>query len=51
VNGVRIRNQVILSGGAGASLGKVLRRDWPSRFKFEEQDEATLRGLAVLAEG
>ena len=51
VNGVRIRNQVILSGGARASLGKVLRRDWPSRFKFEEQDEATLRGLAVLAEG
>jgi sugar (pentulose or hexulose) kinase len=51
VNGVRIRKQVILSGGATASLNGVLRRDWPKRFTFRNEHEATLRGLAVLAEG
>jgi sugar (pentulose or hexulose) kinase len=51
VNGVRIRNEVLLSGGAQASLARVLRRDWPERFTFRCEEEATLRGLAVLAEG
>jgi sugar (pentulose or hexulose) kinase len=51
VNGTRIRKQVLLSGGATSSMDKVLRRDWPKKFTYRNEDEATLRGLAVLAEG
>jgi xylulokinase len=45
--GTRIRRDVILSGGLGG-LADVLHRDWPGRWRFKAEDEATLRGLAKL---
>jgi xylulokinase len=46
--GTKIRRNVLLSGGVSGGLAGVLHRDWPGRWKFQEQDEATLRGLAML---
>jgi xylulokinase len=44
----RIHHNVLLSGGLAADLSKVLHRDWPGKWKFKQEDEATLRGLAKL---
>jgi xylulokinase len=46
--GTRIHHDVLLSGGLADELAKVLHRDWPGRWKFKQEDEATLRGLAKL---
>ena len=46
--GTKIRRNVLLSGGVTGGLAGVLHRDWPGRWIFKEQDEATLRGLAKL---
>jgi len=46
--GTKIRRNVLLSGGVTGGLAGVLHRDWPGRWIFREQDEATLRGLAML---
>jgi sugar (pentulose or hexulose) kinase len=41
---------VFVSGGVGVALAKVLHRDWPGKWTFRSQKEATLLGLAKLAE-
>jgi sugar (pentulose or hexulose) kinase len=46
--GVPLRREVVLSGGVSDGLDKVLHRDWPGRWKFRVEEEATLRGLGTL---
>jgi xylulokinase len=46
--GVPLRRDVVLSGGVSDGLDKVLHRDWPGRWKFHAEEEATLRGLGTL---
>jgi xylulokinase len=46
--GTRMGRDVLLSGGLQATMEKVLHRDWPGRWRFHREDEATLRGLAKL---
>jgi sugar (pentulose or hexulose) kinase len=45
--GAPIRRQVVVTGGAG-KLSDVFHRDWPGKWTFKPQDEATLRGLSML---
>ncbi len=45
--GIRLRREVCVTGGG---LSKVLHRDWPGKWTFRSESEATLRGLAVLDE-
>lgn len=44
-----IKSEVVVSGGTNALTG-VMQRDWPRRFRFHNESNATLRGLWVLAE-
>lgn len=46
--GVKIRRQVITSGGAAKVLHELLYRDWPGRWTFQFEDEASLRGLSAV---
>jgi xylulokinase len=46
--GVPLRRDVVLSGGISNGLDKVLHRDWPGRWTFRIEEEATLRGLGML---
>ncbi|HSV15860.1 MAG TPA: FGGY-family carbohydrate kinase, partial [Tepidisphaeraceae bacterium] len=46
--GTKMRRNVILSGGLQGGLADVLHRDWPGRWTFQQEDEATLRGLAKI---
>jgi xylulokinase len=46
--GAKIHRDVMLSGGLQNGLADVLHRDWPGRWTFKEEDEATLRGLAKI---
>jgi sugar (pentulose or hexulose) kinase len=46
--GVKIRRTVVVSGGAQDRLDEIFHRDWPGRWTFKSEDEATLRGLALL---
>ena len=46
--GVPLRRDVVVSGGVQNGLDKVLHRDWPGRWTFRVEDEATLRGLGML---
>ncbi len=46
--GIAIDHRVMLSGGAAKSLHQVLRRDWPGRWTFRTESEASLRGLSVV---
>jgi xylulokinase len=46
--GVPLRRDVVLSGGVSDGLDKVLHRDWPGRWRFHIEEEATLRGLGTL---
>lgn len=46
-NAVRIHKEVVITGGAG-KLATIFRRDWPGRWSFRRQKEATLGGLARL---
>jgi len=43
-----LRRDVVLSGGVSDGLDKVLHRDWPGRWRFRVEEEATLRGLGML---
>jgi len=45
--GTRIDPRVVVTGGAGNN--GVFHRDWPGKWKFHKEDEATLRGLAKLS--
>jgi xylulokinase len=47
--GTKIHRDVMLSGGAAKGLAQVFHRDWPGRWRFYLQQEASLRGLAKLA--
>ena len=44
----RIFRTVMVSGGMQSGLDKILRRDWPGRWTFRHEPEATLRGLSTL---
>jgi xylulokinase len=46
--GVKISHRVVTSGGTARALRSVLHRDWPGKWTFEYQDEASLRGLSCL---
>jgi xylulokinase len=48
--GTRMLPKVMISGG-GDALGKIMHRDWPGKWKFWLEEEATLRGLAKLQDG
>ena len=53
-NPVKLRRDVLVTGGASSgasSLIRLLRRDWPGKWAFGDEPEATLRGLATLADG
>ncbi len=50
-NRMQIRRDVIFSGGTTTGLSDLLHRDWPGKWKFKMESEATLKGLATLAEG
>jgi xylulokinase len=44
----KILRTVVVSGGAQDRLDELFHRDWPGRWTFRAEDEATLRGLARL---
>lgn len=46
----RISTDVCVGGGVGDALAAVLHRDWPGKWRFRQEKDATLRGLYVLAE-
>ncbi|HEX4053453.1 MAG TPA: FGGY family carbohydrate kinase [Tepidisphaeraceae bacterium] len=46
--GVRIRPTVFTSGGTAHALHKILYRDWPGRWRFKSEREASLRGLSRI---
>ena len=46
--GVKMHTRVVVSGGMQGELHKILHRDWPGRWKFKMETEASLRGLARL---
>ncbi len=47
--GTRFRREVLTSGGV-ERLGSIMQRDWPGKWRFRHEDEATLRGLGRLME-
>jgi hypothetical protein len=46
--GMRMLRTVMVSGGVQGWLAKVLHRDWPGRWTFWSESEATLRGLGRM---
>jgi len=46
--GLRWGRTVILTGGVQGGLHEVLHRDWPGKWEFREEEEATLRGLGTM---
>ena len=46
--GVRLRRDVVVTGGVIEGLRDVLYRDWPGQWDFKVEEEASLRGLAKL---
>jgi xylulokinase len=46
--GVAMRHDVVVSGGVQGGLDKILHRDWPGKWTFRVEEEASLRGLAEL---
>jgi xylulokinase len=44
----KILRTVVVSGGAQDRLDELFHRDWPGRWNFRAEDEATLRGLGKL---
>lgn len=47
--GLKMSRKVIITGGAGR-LTSILHRDWPGKWTYKPEDEATLRGLWALGE-
>jgi xylulokinase len=45
---IPLRRRVMLTGGAQGVLAHLLHRDWPGKWTFYLEDEATLRGLSCL---
>lgn len=48
--GTAIRRRVMISGGGGGALARIMHRDWPGKWSFHAESEATMRGLAKLAD-
>jgi len=46
--GVRLRRDMVVTGGVIDALRDVLYRDWPGKWTFRVEEEASLRGLAKL---
>lgn len=46
----KVRRSVITSGGTHGALADLLHRDWPGRWTFHNEPDATLRGLSKIAE-
>ena len=46
--GAPMSRRVIVTGGVSQGMGDVLHRDWPGQWRFDEEREATLRGLGRL---
>lgn len=46
----KINPRVVVSGGAGKLLSGIMHRDWPGKWRFAVEEEASLRGLYRLAE-
>jgi xylulokinase len=46
--GLRIRREASVSGGIKDRLDEIFQRDWPGRWAFRKETEASLRGLALL---
>ena len=44
-----LKRDVVTTGGA-TTLAQALHSQWPARFRFRDEEAATLRGLWVLAE-
>jgi xylulokinase len=47
-NPIRIRREVVVTGGMTQGLEKVLYRGWRGQWRFRAEDDATLRGLGAL---
>jgi xylulokinase len=47
-NDVTIRRDVMVSGSASDQLDDIFQRDWPGRWAFKRETEASLRGLATI---
>jgi xylulokinase len=47
--GVKMLRKVTVTGGMQGGLDKVLHRDWPGKWTFKPEEEATLRGLGTMA--
>jgi xylulokinase len=45
---IKMLPNVMISGGAAVGLHEVLHRDWPGRWTFRFEDEASLRGLSAV---
>ena len=43
--GTPISRNVVVTGGAGV-LDDIFHSDWPGKWNFRPEDQATLRGLA-----
>ena len=48
--GTRMSRAVLISGGGDGALAQIMHRDWPGGWRFKTESQATLRGLAVLAQ-
>jgi xylulokinase len=46
--GAKMRRTVFVSGGTARVMGDVLHRDWPGKWKFDAEGEASLRGLSCI---
>jgi sugar (pentulose or hexulose) kinase len=46
--GVPLRKRVVVTGGAKGGLADLFHRDWKGKWRFDVEEEATLRGLAKL---
>jgi hypothetical protein len=46
-SGTKILPTVAVSGGSD-HLDRILRRDWPGKWRFRSVTDATMRGLGTL---
>ncbi len=48
INPVRMRREVFVTGGASRVTGGIFQRDWPGKWTFRHEADATLRGLGTI---
>jgi sugar (pentulose or hexulose) kinase len=46
--GVKLLRDVTVCGGVSKGLADVLQRDWPGRWRFRQEPDATVRGLGTM---